>query len=430
MISHQFAQTPFFRAMRAIREGHLEIISDGHRQYFGDSAATLRATVQVHNPRFFRRALLQGDIGIGEAYMDGDWTSPDVTSVIRLAVRNLTAIESSNSWFSALSRATDAFRHTRRANTIAGSKRNISDHYDLNNDFFRLFLDSRMVYSCAWYESADDTLETAQYQKLDRACRKLQLQPTDHLLEIGTGWGAMAIHAASHYGCRVTTTTISREQFEYAKEQIARAGLSSQIELLLVDYRNLRGQYDKLVSIEMFEAVGFEFYDTFFGACDRLLTKDGTMLLQAITMNDRKFPVYRKRADWIQKYIFPGSELASISGVCASLARATTLSLFNAEDMGTHYARTLAAWRERFHDALPSVKALGFNDRFIRMWDFYLAYCEGAFLERHISDVQFLLTKSYSQKNLLNEPWDAIPAPRSEPADPAVTLYAQPRATG
>jgi len=392
--------------MRAIKDGHLELICDGHRHHFGNQESPLRATVHVHHSRFFRQALFHGDIGIGESYMDGDWTSPDVTAVIRLAVRNLTAIEDGNSWFSAMNRALDVFRHNRRANTVEGSLRNIHDHYDLNNEFFRLFLDTNMVYSCAWYETPQDSLETAQTQKLDRACRKLQLRPADHLLEIGTGWGAMAIHAAKNYGCRVTTTTISREQYEYASEQVARAGLTGQIELLLKDYRHLQGCYDKLVSIEMFEAVGFEFYDTFFSTCDRLLTRNGAMLLQAITINDKKFPVYRRRADWIQKYIFPGSQLASVGGVCASVARATNMSLYHAEDMGTHYARTLHAWSERFHYALDSVRALGFDERFIRMWDFYLAYCEGAFLERHISDIQFLFTKSYAQCALLNEPWD------------------------
>jgi cyclopropane-fatty-acyl-phospholipid synthase len=418
MIADQFAQSAFLRALQAIREGRLELFCDGQRHQFGDPDSSLCATLSIHNSRFFRRALLQGDIGIGESWMDGDWTSPDLTAVIRLAVRNLTAVESGNSWFSALSRTADVLRHHRRANTIQGSRRNIRDHYDLNNEFFRLFLDQRMVYSCAWYETPEDTLETAQLQKLDRACSKLQLCPTDHLLEIGTGWGAMAIHAASRYGCRVTTTTISREQYEYAREQIAQAGLTGRIELLLEDYRHLKGRYDKLVSIEMFEAVGYEFYDTFFGACDRLLMPDGAMLLQAITINDRKFPVYRRRADWIQKYIFPGSELASVSGICASLARATGLSLFHAEDMGTHYARTLRAWSDRFHDALGSVRALGFDERFIRMWEFYLAYCEGAFLERHISDFQFLLAKSYCKGTLLNEPWDgaSVAVSRREPA--------------
>ena len=404
----EFAQSAFLRAMDAITEGHLELVCDGQRHHFGDADSPLRATIHVHDCRFFRRALLQGNVGFGESYMDGDWTSPDVTAVIRLAVRNLDAVESGNAWFSALSRSADWFRHKRRANTVEGSRRNIRDHYDLNNDFFRLFLDTRMVYSCAWFETAEDTLETAQFQKLDRACRKLQLRPSDHLLEIGTGWGAMAIHAATHYGCRVTTTTISGEQYDSAREQIAQAGLGGQIELLLEDYRHLKGTYNKLVSIEMFEAVGFDFYDTFFGACDRLLTPDGAMLLQAITINDRKFPVYRREPDWIQKYIFPGSQLASVSGILASLARATKLSLFHAEDMGTHYARTLRAWRERFHDAIVPVRALGFDDRFVRMWDYYLAYCEGAFLERHISDLQFLLTKTYCRRTLLNEPWDSV----------------------
>jgi cyclopropane-fatty-acyl-phospholipid synthase len=405
MIADQFAQAAFLRAMSAIKDGHLEFICEGQRHHFGNPESSLRARVFIRSPRFFRRALLNGDIGIGESWMDGDWSSPDLTSVIRLAVRNLTAIESGNSWFSALSRAADVFRHNRRANTVEGSRRNIHDHYDLNNDFFRLFLDRQMVYSCAWYETPQDTLETAQFQKLDRACLKLQLKPTDHLLEIGTGWGAMAIHAAKNYGCRVTTTTISREQYDYAAQKIQQEGLTGQIELLLRDYRHLQGHYDKLVSIEMFEAVGFEYYDTFFSACDRLLTRNGAMLLQAITINDRKFPVYRRRADWIQKYIFPGSELASVSGVCASLARATNMSLYHAEDMGTHYARTLRAWSDRFHSALDFVRKLGFDERFIRMWDFYLAYCEGAFLERHIGDVQFLMTKSYSQQTLFNEPW-------------------------
>lgn len=413
MIIDQFAQSAFLRAMRAIEDGHLELVCDGHRHHFGNAASELHATVIVHRSRFFRQALFHGDIGIGESFMEGDWTSPDVTAVIQLAVRNLNALEAGNSWFSAFSRAVDVIRHHRRANTVEGSRRNIHEHYDLNNDFFRLFLDSQMVYSCAWYETPEDSLEMAQTQKLDRACRKLQLSPADHLLEIGTGWGAMAIHAASNYGCRVTTTTISGEQYEYAREQIAKAGLSGQIELLLKDYRDLQGQgkYDKLVSIEMFEAVGFEFYDTFFRTCDRLLKKDGAMLLQAITINDKKFPLYRRRADWIQKYIFPGSQLASVSGVCASVARATHMSLFHAEDMGAHYARTLRAWSRRFQNANGSVRALGFDERFIRMWDFYLAYCEGAFLERHISDFQFLLTKSYTQRTLPNEPWDITSAP-------------------
>jgi cyclopropane-fatty-acyl-phospholipid synthase len=233
-------------------------------------------------------------------------------------------------------------------------------------------------------------LETAQQQKLDRICRKLELGPDDHVLEIGTGWGGFALHAARNYGCTVTTTTISREQHDYARERFD----GERIELLLEDYRNLRGRYDKIVSIEMFEAVGLPFYDQFFGVCDRLLEPHGSMLIQTITMNDRTFPAYRRRADWIQKYIFPGSELASLTGVLQSLSRATKLLPFGLEDMGLHYARTLAAWRKRFHAAEAEVRKLGFDDRFIRMWDYYLAYCGGAFLERHISDVQLMMIKA------------------------------------
>ena len=262
-----------------------------------------------------------------------------------------------------------------------------------------------MVYSCAWYETAEDSLETAQFQKLDRICRKLELQPKDRVLEIGTGWGAFALHAARNYGCQVTTTTISQQQHEYARVLFDAADKDRRIELLLKDYRDLSGSFDKIVSIEMFEAVGFEHYDEFFRACDRLLKPDGSMLLQTITMNEQRFSQYLKQSDWIQKYIFPGAQLASLRGVLDSLAHATRLSLFHAEDMGAHYARTLAAWRERFLARIAGVKALGFDDRFIRMWDYYLAFCEGAFLERHISDFQLLLTKNYNPRPMFQEPW-------------------------
>jgi cyclopropane-fatty-acyl-phospholipid synthase len=275
----------------------------------------------------------------------------------------------------------------------------------LSNDFFRLFLDPGMMYSCAWYESEDDSLEAAQFQKLDRICRKLRLGPEDHVLEIGTGWGGFAAHAARHYGCRLTTTTISERQYQHARERFGSIACGDRIRLLQEDYRNLRGSYDKIVSIEMFEAVGLPYYDEFFKTCDRLLQSDGSMLLQTITINEQTFPAYRRRADFIQKTIFPGSELASVSEVLRSLAKVTNLSLYHAEDIGTHYARTLAEWRKRFHNSLDEVRSLGFDDRFVRMWDYYLAYCEGAFLERHIGDFQLLLTKNHSPRKLFGEPW-------------------------
>jgi cyclopropane-fatty-acyl-phospholipid synthase len=296
--------------------------------------------------------------------------------------------------------------HLTKANSIAGSRRNIHSHYDLSNDFFRLFLDRNMVYSSAVYRHASDSLEEAQVEKLDRICRKLRLEPGDHLLEIGTGWGAFALHASRNYGCRVTTTTISREQHDHAKESFAEAGeAGARITLLLEDYRNLKGSFNKLASIEMFEAVGLNYYDAFFSACDRLLTPDGTMVMQAITMNEHHFDAYKKQSDWIQRRIFPGAQLASIREILNSLLRSTRLLLYQVEDIGLHYAHTLAEWRRRFHESMEEVRTLGFDSAFCRMWDYYLAYCEGAFLERRISDVQLILTKNANPTILFGEPW-------------------------
>jgi len=401
----RISKNTFLRTLGSLQGGSLELIANGETYEFGDRNAELRATVVVHNERFFQRALFGGDVALGESWMDGEWSSPDLTAVIRLAVRNLARIEGENSLLNAFSRAMDKVRHKLRNNSITGSRRNIQAHYDLSNEFFHLFLDRSLMYSCAFYESADDSLEIAQFQKLDRICRKLRLGPEDHVLEIGTGWGGFAEHAVRHYGCRVTTTTISRQQHDHARQRFSGLAGGERIKLLEEDYRNLRGQYDKIVSIEMFEAVGLKHYDEFFSACDRLLRPDGSMLLQTINMNERSFPAYRVKSDWIQKYIFPGAELASIGEIVRSLARATSMSLYQAEDIGTHYARTLAEWRRRFHLAIDRVRALGFDERFLRMWDYYLAYCEGAFLERHIGDFQLLLTKTYSQKALFNEPW-------------------------
>jgi cyclopropane-fatty-acyl-phospholipid synthase len=399
------AEKLFLSTLAGLQGGSLELVLPDRTLTFGDVRSEIGAQLVVHHDRFFARALLGGDTAIGEAYMDGDWSTPDLVSLMRLAVRNLAQLEKSNSLFSSLSRFADRLSFRLRKNTVEGSRRNIHAHYDLSNEFFRLFLDRTMVYSCAWYETPEDSLETAQFQKLDRICRKLDLQPQDRVLEIGTGWGAFALHAARNYGCQVTTTTISRQQHDHARELFNMEDPSFRIELLLKDYRQLSGSFDKIVSIEMFEAVGFDHYDEFFRACDRLLKPDGSMLLQTITMNEQRFPQYLKQSDWIQKYIFPGAQLASVRGVLDSLARATRLSLFHAEDMGAHYARTLAAWREKFLNSIAEVKGLGFDDRFIRMWDYYLAFCEGAFHERHIGDFQLLLTKNYNPRLLFQEPW-------------------------
>jgi cyclopropane-fatty-acyl-phospholipid synthase len=361
--------------------------------------------LEVHDERFFRRILLAGDVGLGESYMDGDWSSPNLVQTLRLLVRNQNLIDDRNCGFTLVLRSLERIRHLLRSNTLSGSRRNISYHYDLGNDFYRLFLDSSLGYSCAFYESPLDSLEQAQRQKYDRICRKLLLSPSDRLLEIGTGWGGLALHAARHYGCQVTTTTISREQFAHANSVIERSGLSGQVQVLLQDYRKLSGRFDKIVSVEMFEAVGHRNYDAFFGQCDRLLKPHGSMLLQTITMPDRRFRDYLRRCDWVQKHIFPGAELASIAEILQSLARVTRLQLHHADEIGMHYSYTLRAWRERFLATIPRVRALGFDDRFIRMWEFYLASCEAAFAERSIGNAQLLLTKAGNRARMLGEPW-------------------------
>jgi cyclopropane-fatty-acyl-phospholipid synthase len=394
-------KTTFLAALKDFREGFLELICGDCTYEFGDRGAALRGTVVVHNERLFRRALLGGDVGIGESWTDGDWSSPDLVAVVRVCIKNLAALEASSRIMGGVRSVLDKVEHLLRNNSVNGSRRNIRAHYDLSNDFFRLFLDQGMMYSSAYYPTADSSLDEAQSEKLDLICRKLQLSPHEHVLEIGTGWGGFADHAVRHYGCRVTTTTISQQQYDYARLRLED---TPGVELLLEDYRNLRGQYDKIVSIEMFEAVGLRYYDQFFRGCDRLLRSDGSLLLQTITMNEQKFPAYRRGTDWIQKHIFPGSELASVSEILRSLGRVTSLSMHHAEDIGTHYAKTLHDWRERFHDALQEVCALGFGTEFSRMWDYYLAYCEGAFLERHIGALQILMTKQHNPRVMFNEP--------------------------
>jgi cyclopropane-fatty-acyl-phospholipid synthase len=389
--------------------GHLEIVCPDETYKFGDANAELRGTIEVHNERVFKRVLSGNDVGFGEAYMDGDWSSPNMVNALRLMFRNIATVESSNRLLSFLKEAFDFFSHKLRSNTVLGSRKNIEHHYDLGNHFYSLFLDPTMAYSCGVYERMNDSLEESQITKFDLICRKLKLTPQDHLLEIGSGWGGFALYAAGQYGCKVTTTTISREQYAFAAERFERNALGKeQIDLLFEDYRNLQGRFDKIVSIEMFEAVGYKFYDDYFGACNRLLKDDGTMLLQTITIPDQKFGSYRKRADWIQKYIFPGGELASVGGILESLKRVTQLTLFHMQDIGTHYARTLQVWRERFHKALDAVRALGFDERFIRMWDYYLASCEAAFLERQIGDCHLLLSKNFNRQILFAEPWEAL----------------------
>jgi cyclopropane-fatty-acyl-phospholipid synthase len=407
-VVNRLATAVLSRTLRGLGDGCLEVWIGEAPLAFGDPAARRRAVVRVWDPRVFRRVLVDGDVGFGDAYVDGDWSSPDLVGVLRLAVRNLALFEDSNRVWSAVSRWRGRVAHRLRANTRSGSRRNIHAHYDLGNEFYELFLDPSMAYSCGIYPRASSSLEDAQEEKFDRICRKLRLGPSDHVLEIGTGWGGFAAWAARRYGCRVTTTTISVAQYAYAAALFARLGLGpDRVRLLLEDYRDLSGRFDKIVSIEMFEAVGHRHYDAFFGQAQRLLGPDGTLLLQMITVPDQRFARYLAAPDWIQQRVFPGAELASVGRVLESVARVTRLSLYHLEEIGAHYARTLQAWRERFLGAADRVRALGFDERFIRTWEYYLAACEAAFLERQIGDVQLVLASNRTTRALMDEPWPA-----------------------
>lgn len=401
------AEQAVWRALEGIARGTLIVNAPSGERVFGHDGDE-PALLQIHTPRFFRRVVSGGEVGLGEAYMDGDWTTPDLVGLVRLMLANRDVLGRTPAIATWLSRLRDTIAHRLRGNTPAGSRRNIRAHYDLGNAFFRLFLDQRLMYSSAIYARPGDSLDAAQTHKLRTICDKLDLSPRDRVLEIGSGWGGFAVFAATHYGCRVTTTTISREQHVHASRLAAEARpAGAQVTVLFEDYRNLKGNYDKIVSIEMFEAVGLDHYDDFFGACDRLLDRDGVMLLQTITVDDWRFREYRGAPNWISKYIFPGAELASVAEVLASLARTSRMSLYHAEQIGTHYARTLHDWRERFHRQVGEVRAQGFDDRFIRMWDLYLGYCEAAFLDRHIGDMQLVLTKDANRRVLYGEPWEA-----------------------
>lgn len=382
------------KRLAALRDGELELHESGTRHRLGRPAADgLRARLNVHDPRFWKAVAQGGSIGAGEAYAEGWWSSPAPQDVVRLMVRNHAVLEGVDSGLAKLSAPIRRFAHALRRNTRSGSRANISAHYDFSNDFFALFLDASMTYSCGFYESANSTLNEASIAKIDRLCRKLDLRPGDHLLEIGTGWGAFAIHAAREYGCRVTTTTISQQQHDYAARRFAESGVGDRIELLLQDYRTLEGSYDKLVSVEMIEAVGHHYYEAFHRRCAALLKPDGRMAIQAITIADQHYERAKNSVDFIQAHIFPGSCIPSVTALLTSATRASDLKLVQLEDIGEHYVRTLADWRSRLRMNWNAAQALGFDERVLRLWEFYFVYCEGGFAERHISDVQMIFDR-------------------------------------
>jgi cyclopropane-fatty-acyl-phospholipid synthase len=390
-----------FKLLSRLKEGKI-ILKDSSGIYrFGETTTgfPLQSTITVRHPRFYRKVLTGGSIGAGESYMAGYWSTDNLTRVIRIILRNQIVLKDMEGGWARLTAPIYNLYHYFHRNSRKGSRNNITAHYDLGNDFYNLFLDNTWTYSSGIFESDDSSLEDASIAKYERLCRKLALSPEDHVLEIGSGWGGFAIHVAQNYGCRVTTATISDAQYALAKQRIQEAGLTGRVKILKKDYRDLTGKYDKLVSIEMIEAVGHQYYDIFFKTCSDLLKPDGIMAIQAITIGDHVFDRHKYSADFIKRYIFPGSCIPSITAMHRSVAKVSDLRLFHLEDITPHYARTLRMWRERFFEKIDRVKALGYGDMFIRMWDFYLSYCEAGFAERYIGNVQMVFTNPLCRRD-------------------------------
>jgi cyclopropane-fatty-acyl-phospholipid synthase len=377
--------------LERIRVGSLVVVEDGEEREYGRGGAPA-AMVYVRSPRVWPM-LLRGSRGMAEAYADGLWDTPDLLAVIRLAARNVHGFDRLRARLAPVRLPLQNARALLVRNTRRRSRRDIAAHYDLGNELFSKMLDTTMSYSCAVFDGPGMTLEEAQIAKLDRICDKLELGPDDRLLEIGTGWGGLAIHAARTRGCHVTTTTISREQRDYALDQVARAGLSDEIEVLLEDYRDLTGRYDKLVSIEMIEAVGWQHFGTFFAKCSSLLESDGAMLLQAITIDDRAYHVEKASRSFMKTKIFPNGCLPSLEVIARCIAQSTDMQTVHLEDLTPHYVRTLRGWRERFLAHAEELEAMGYDERFRRLWTLYLVYCEAGFAERRINDVQIVFAK-------------------------------------
>jgi cyclopropane-fatty-acyl-phospholipid synthase len=402
------ARKALFSRLQKLVTGELVLHEEQTSTVFGKKGdgRELRASLFVHDNRFYTDIALGGSIGAGEAYMARFWTTDDLTQLIRIIILNrhvLTELEKGTAW---LSGPINRIIHFFRNNTKEGSRKNIAAHYDLGNDFYRLFLDDTMTYSCGIFTSSASSLHDASIEKYDRICRKLLLRPEDHVLEIGGGWGGFAVHAVKKYGCRITTTTISAQQYEYAQKLIHKEGMGDRIEILQNDYRDLQGRYDKLVSIEMIEAVGHQYLETFFRCCSNMLKEDGMMLLQAITITDSVYHSHARSVDFIKRYIFPGSCIPSVNAISQAVTSGSDMRLFHLEDITPHYARTLREWRRRFFSAISDVRQLGYSEEFIRMWEYYLCYCEAAFTERYIGDVQMLFTKPLSRRAPLLPPME------------------------
>jgi cyclopropane-fatty-acyl-phospholipid synthase len=378
-----------------IEFGQVKIIDHCGEQLFGNTEESSELTVEisVKDQRFYSDIALGGTVAAGEAYMQGYWSCNNLTGLVRIMLRNRQVMDQVEGGFSLFKAPILRLMHWLNRNSQAGSRRNIEAHYDLGNEMFELFLDPTMMYSCAYYPDSEASLDQAATAKLQRICEKLQLSETDHVVEIGTGWGGFAIYAATHFGCKVTTTTISKQQYEIARQRVIAAGLEDKVTLLMEDYRDLQGAYDKLVSIEMIEAVGPQYLETYFTKCSTLLKPDGIMLIQAITIQDQFYDQAIKSVDFIQRYIFPGGFIPSVTAISNAVKNATDTRLFQMEDIGPHYATTLRDWRKNFFNNIEQIKALGYSDQFIAMWEFYLCYCEGGFLERTLGTSHLVFVK-------------------------------------
>lgn len=389
----RFARKQIFNVLKQLERGGVTVTEGGQRFFFGDQRAKLQAEIQVVKADFYSRALLGGSIGAAESWVDGDWQSENLTAVMQVFARCLPVINTLEKRFSWLRYPAEFITRIGNRNTKAGSRANIAAHYDLGNEMYQLFLDPFMQYSSAIFPSQAATLSEAQEFKMWKICESLGLTEDDHLLEIGTGWGGLACYAAKHYGCRVTTTTLSGEQFKIAQQRAIDMGVADKIDFLLKDYRDLEGRYDKLVSIEMIEAVGHEYLAEYFSVLDRRLKPGGKMLVQAITIADQRYDSYRRSTDFINRYIFPGGCLPSASEMLRHMKNQTSLNLDSIESYGHDYANTLRCWDQRFKERSAELTGLGYSEDFQRLWQFYFAYCEAGFLEDTINLIHFQASK-------------------------------------
>ncbi|MBI3502185.1 MAG: class I SAM-dependent methyltransferase [Bacteroidetes bacterium] len=394
-----FYESIVLEMLAKMDKGRLGIsLPSGELFALGNGEGTISANIEIRNEIFFKRCVLFGDIGFGESYVDGDWETDNISNVIKwflLNIENAPGLSGSRTKTFALNllKFWNKISHWKNANDLNGSKKNISEHYDLNNDFFKLFLDPTMTYSSAYFKEEGINLQLAQLEKYKRLCEQLKLKSSDHVLEIGSGWGGNAIFMAKNYGCKVNSITISEEQLKFAQEKVTQENLSDKIKIELLDYRKLEGQYDKIISIEMLEAVGDKFLDVYFKKCHELLKKNGILALQVITCPDSRYESFRKGVDWIQKYIFPGSLLPSVGRINRAINSTGDLSLVDLKEFGLDYAKTLSIWREQFNKNISEIKKLGFDEKFIRKWNYYFSYCEAAFSMRNINVMQMIYTR-------------------------------------